>query len=174
MKITNHDIIEAVPTINYLNGLKLLPKASFPLALNAKAIDEYLKVFYQERNKLVESFAKKDADGKPLHKKREKKEQRPVMVGEVQAKDEKGNPKFEVITVLDADGKIVMEDNPDVLDLGDTPAEMEPFNKAFTEFMQMDAGESIKIRKIKISSFGDKEIEGNHWMKIDWMIDHAD
>jgi hypothetical protein len=63
MKLTNRQIVQAVPAINVLNTLQLPVKASFRVAKTARAIDSVLDVYNKTLKKLQEQYAKRDDKG---------------------------------------------------------------------------------------------------------------
>jgi len=63
MKLTNRQLLNAVPAFNHINGLKMPVKASFTVARTARTIDENLKDYNKTLEVLQKKHAEKDEDG---------------------------------------------------------------------------------------------------------------
>lgn len=64
MKLTNRQLLNAVPGFNHLNTLKLPVKASYRVAKAARQVDDALKDYRKTLEKLQGEHAEKDEDGK--------------------------------------------------------------------------------------------------------------
>lgn len=64
MKVKNQDLLNFANTVL---GDKHLPvRISYAIHKNAAAIEPYLKAYDEVRKKLIDQYAKKDDDGKPV------------------------------------------------------------------------------------------------------------
>lgn len=68
MKLTNRQIVQAVPAINVLNTLKLPVKASFNVAKTSRALDIVLEDYNKTLKKLQEEHAKRNKKGEMVTK----------------------------------------------------------------------------------------------------------
>ena len=64
MKLTNRQIVSAVPALNALNVMKLPVKTSFRVVKASRVLDEALEDYNKTLKKLQEEYAEKDDDGK--------------------------------------------------------------------------------------------------------------
>ena len=64
MKMTNQEIINFANTM--LGGKHLPVKIAFAIHKNARTIETALKAYDETRKSLIEQYAKKDAEGKPI------------------------------------------------------------------------------------------------------------
>lgn len=137
----NIDILASTGALQHLSTVKMPFKAATFLAVNTKAVREYIPTYQEQRTKVLEQFAERDAAGKMVHVK-------------VQSKD--------------ADGNTTESDDPQRIKIReDAIAE---FNKTLEELDNTDVTEAIRICKIKVRDFGDVEIEPAHIEAITWMI----
>lgn len=64
MKLSNEELIEKMSNLKVLAQRDLPIKASYAIAKNISKIGKELKIYEEERRKLIEKYAKKDKDGK--------------------------------------------------------------------------------------------------------------
>ena len=65
MKITNQVLLNSIPTLQKLSKEQLPIKVSYTISKNIKAIEEELKIYEEERRKLIKKYAELDKEGKP-------------------------------------------------------------------------------------------------------------
>lgn len=63
MKIKNEVLVNSINILSKLNNYELPIKLSYSIAKNIKIIDEELKIYTEERQKLINKYAEKDKDG---------------------------------------------------------------------------------------------------------------
>lgn len=66
MKLTYSKLLNSVGTIQKLGGIQLPIKISYKISKNIKAINSEIDIYNMERQKLIDRYAEKDAEGKPL------------------------------------------------------------------------------------------------------------
>lgn len=64
MKITNQVLLNSIPTLQKLSKEQLPIKVSYTISKNIKAIEEELKIYEEERRKLIKKYAELDKEGK--------------------------------------------------------------------------------------------------------------
>lgn len=65
MKLTNQELLNSIPTLQKLSQKQLPIKVSYTISKNIKAIEEELKIYEEERQKLIKKYAELDKEGKP-------------------------------------------------------------------------------------------------------------
>lgn len=65
MKLTNQALLNSIPTLQKLSQEQLPIKISYTISKNIKAIEEELKIYEEERQKLIKKYAELDKEGKP-------------------------------------------------------------------------------------------------------------
>lgn len=65
MKLTNQELLNSIPTLQKLSQEQLPIKISYTISKNIKAIEEELKIYEEERQKLIKKYAELDKEGKP-------------------------------------------------------------------------------------------------------------
>lgn len=63
VKLTNKEILERVPVLAELRARKLPVKVSYAIAKNIDKIERELKIYNQEREKIVNEYCLKDEHG---------------------------------------------------------------------------------------------------------------
>lgn len=166
----NIDILASTGALQHLSTIKLPFKAAAFLAVNTKAVREYIPIYQEQRTKVLEQFAERDADGKMVHVQIPKMVPAPVLGADGLAEIDPATkaPKTTQVQAKDADGKLLTMDDPQRVKIReDAIAE---FNKTLEELDNTDVTEAIRICKIKVRDFGDVEIEPAHIEAITWMI----
>ncbi|GAB6170092.1 hypothetical protein JCM1393_25520 [Clostridium carnis] len=64
MKLSNKQLVDSVVVLNRLTGMNLNIKVSYAVARNIAKIDKEVKVYNDERAKLLEKYCVKDEEGK--------------------------------------------------------------------------------------------------------------
>ncbi|HLR35958.1 MAG TPA: hypothetical protein VK071_11615 [Tissierellales bacterium] len=65
MKLTNQELLNSIPTLQELSKEQLPIKISYTISKNIKIIEEELKIYEEERQKLIKKHAELDKEGKP-------------------------------------------------------------------------------------------------------------
>lgn len=63
VKLTNKEILERVPTLAELRARKLPVKVSYAIAKNIDKVERELKIYNQEREKIIKEYCLRDANG---------------------------------------------------------------------------------------------------------------
>jgi len=124
-------------------------------------VRDHLIVFDDQHKKIIDTYTKKDANGKPL----------PVYVAAV---DKEGN------SILDKDGDPILDvDKKPILDKDGNPAQVQEgqirltdskaFHANLQELFNMDVTEDVKIRLVKLSLL-EGVIEPQLLVSVIWMI----
>ena len=66
MKLSNRRLLNSVPSLNKLNGLKLPVKTSFKLAKLSRTVETVLKDYQKTLTSLQDKHAEKDDDGEKV------------------------------------------------------------------------------------------------------------
>lgn len=66
MKLSNKKIIESIQSLSSLYGKQLPVKVSYIIAKNTSNINDELKIYNKEREKLITKYAEKDEEGKEI------------------------------------------------------------------------------------------------------------
>ena len=64
MKIKNEVLVNSVQVLRKLNNAELPVRVSYKLAKNIKSIDKELKIYEEEKQKLINKYGEKDEEGK--------------------------------------------------------------------------------------------------------------
>ena len=64
MKIKNEVLLDSVQVLRKLNNAELPVRVSYKLAKNIKSIDKELKIYEEEKQKLINKYCEKDDEGK--------------------------------------------------------------------------------------------------------------
>lgn len=64
MKIKNEILLDSVQVLRKLNNAELPVRVSYKLAKNIKNIDKELKIYEEEKQKLINKYGEKDEEGK--------------------------------------------------------------------------------------------------------------
>ena len=64
MKIKNEVLVNSVQVLRKLNNAELPVRVSYKLAKNIKNIDKELKIYEEEKQKLINKYGEKDEEGK--------------------------------------------------------------------------------------------------------------
>ena len=64
MKIKNEVLLDSVQVLRKLNNAELPVRVSYKLAKNIKSIDKELKIYEEEKQKLINKYGEKDEEGK--------------------------------------------------------------------------------------------------------------
>lgn len=64
MKLSNEVLINSVNVLSKLNNMELNIKVSYAIAKNIDKLEKELKVYNDERQKLIEKYSIKDEEGK--------------------------------------------------------------------------------------------------------------
>jgi len=65
LKLTNQELLNSIPTLQELSKEQLPIKISYTISKNIKIIEEELKIYEEERQKLIKKHAELDKEGKP-------------------------------------------------------------------------------------------------------------
>ncbi|WP_143314983.1 hypothetical protein [Clostridium sp. HBUAS56017] len=64
MKIKNEVLVNSVQVLRKLNNAELPVRVSFKVAKNIKEIEKELKIYEEEKSKLIDKYGEKDKEGK--------------------------------------------------------------------------------------------------------------
>jgi len=66
MKLTNKMLIDSTKSLSEISQKQLPIRISYKIAKNISLINDELKIYDEQKNKIMNEYSKKDKDGKPV------------------------------------------------------------------------------------------------------------
>lgn len=116
MKVNNNKLVNSIDVLNKLTNLELPIKISYIISKNIIKIDNELKVYNKEREKLIDKYGERDAEGKL-----KVREDGNINIVDIESWNKANNELLEIETEIDI--QTIDLDNID-LDINITPGEL--------------------------------------------------